>query len=339
MNSITDSTNRKPPPKLALLRLQEMLGLSSPMFGGACALLVFLVVASTTVLVELKPPGDQVILGSALFFASSIGLVASFLKPLLDGANLDLQRLAAVLPESAIEQTGALRYIDRRPASSQWRSLFVSLIAGLLHSYWLGHLSVLPVIGIPQTLVTTLLWIVMLAIAPKLIENARLFARLGSKAEPDLLRPTRHAAFGTAALRPGLLIIGLLSAYGLLFIADDDPLVGSAWIGFALSLATLVGTVALSLRGIRRRIREVRIESLEEIDARLASLPLRRVAGAGVDKLAEIDLLLDMRERIAQAPGWPFDLAGLQRILLYIVVPPLTWAAAALVEMVIESIL
>ena len=50
-----------------------------------------------------------------------------------------------------------------------------------------------------------------------------------------------------------------------------------------------------------------------------------------------MDTLLDMRERVAHAPGWPMDLAGVRRILLYVVLPPLTWAAAALVEMLIDS--
>jgi hypothetical protein len=51
-----------------------------------------------------------------------------------------------------------------------------------------------------------------------------------------------------------------------------------------------------------------------------------------------MDTILDMRERVAQAPGWPLDLAGVRRILLYIVLPPLTWAAAALVEMFIDGL-
>jgi len=48
--------------------------------------------------------------------------------------------------------------------------------------------------------------------------------------------------------------------------------------------------------------------------------------------------LTDMRERVVQAPGWPLDLAGIPGILLYIVLPPLTWAAAALVEMFIGGL-
>ena len=91
--------------------------------------------------------------------------------------------------------------------------------------------------------------------------------------------------------------------------------------------------------GIRVRIRETRQESLAALDARIESLDIGDVANASVKVMDEMDTVLDMRERVARAPGWPLDLAGVRRILLYIVLPPLTWAAAAIVEMLIDSAL
>lgn len=67
-------------------------------------------------------------------------------------------------------------------------------------------------------------------------------------------------------------------------------------------------------------------------NARLDTITSSDIAHASADDLFELDALLDMREPVAQAPAWPVDLAGVKRIFLHIVLPPLTWAAAALVE-------
>jgi len=93
----------------------------------------------------------------------------------------------------------------------------------------------------------------------------------------------------------------------------------------------------MPLRGIRRRIRETRTAALQQLDARYDAISRDGLTSAEPQQLSAMDTLLDMRERVAQAPGWPMDLAGVRRILLYVVLPPLTWAAAALVEMLIDS--
>ena len=100
---------------------------------------------------------------------------------------------------------------------------------------------------------------------------------------------------------------------------------------------SLVGIVALPLRGIRRRIREARTAALTQLDAQYDAISQGGLTAAEPQQLSAMDTVLDMRERVAQAPGWPMNLAGVRRILLYVVLPPLTWAAAALVEMLIDA--
>jgi len=131
----------------------------------------------------------------------------------------------------------------------------------------------------------------------------------------------------------------LLCAYALLFLGGDNPLAGPVLIGVVGGLLPLIGIVALPLRSIRRRIREQRASTLEALDVRLDGITKGEIATADANALFQLDAELDMRERVARAPSWPFDVDALKRILLFTVLPPLTWAAAAIVEMMIDSLL
>ena len=48
--------------------------------------------------------------------------------------------------------------------------------------------------------------------------------------------------------------------------------------------------------------------------------------------------LLYYRNEIANASTWPFDWGNLSRLVFYLVIPPLTWVAAALIENVVDAI-
>ncbi|MCB1843012.1 MAG: hypothetical protein KDI09_08645, partial [Halioglobus sp.] len=49
--------------------------------------------------------------------------------------------------------------------------------------------------------------------------------------------------------------------------------------------------------------------------------------------------LLVYRRELADLPGWPFDISNVTRLSLYLVIPPLTWVAAALIENVVDAML
>jgi len=53
------------------------------------------------------------------------------------------------------------------------------------------------------------------------------------------------------------------------------------------------------------------------------------VAAGGIEKLLP---LLNYRREIAQHSTWPFDIGNLTTLLFYLIIPPLTWVGAALIE-------
>lgn len=325
-------------PELPLLRLLRASHLPPWLFGALWGALLFAVMMTPFVALSLTPADQREVLGSALFFGASFAIITGGAGPVFYGAAEDLRKLKPVLALPEAECEVIARGLVRATRPQVLRTLLLGVLLGLLHSFLLGVHNLPTWVMLPQFAGTVMLWVFMYMTLTKLILNARVFSRLGGLAEPDLLRPSRHAAFGSAALRPALFVIGTLCAYVLLFINASHSLDITSFIGACLSLVGLLGIVFLPLRGIRRRIRERRGEILRALDARLESYSPAKLSAVAPDDLRDMDTILDMRERVVQAPGWPLDLAGVRRILLYIVLPPLTWAAAALVEMFIDGL-
>jgi len=60
------------------------------------------------------------------------------------------------------------------------------------------------------------------------------------------------------------------------------------------------------------------------------------IDNADHDDLVGMEALLSHRDRIAESVTWPIDVKLASRIALYVVLPPIAWSAAAMVEMLIE---
>lgn len=324
-------------PELWLLRVQAATGLGPLFFGTLLALLIFTLLMLPLLLVPDSGTYLQANLDGALFFSVSLGVIAGCTGPVFRGAGSDVAALAGVLPLGAVEIAQLQAVVTREPRLQVLLMLCLGLLCGLGHA-WVMEVHRLPLpLALSSGGGTLLLWGAMWLTVPPLISNAQLFRNLGRLATPDLLRPSRHAAFGRAALRPALFIIALLCMYPLL--AFGNGLRGPALIGFAVTCLTLCGLFFLPLRGIRRRIREVRETTLAQLDRRADALYPGDITRADAAQLFELDAVLDIRERVARASGWPLDLQGVQRILLYVVLPPLTWAAAAVMEMYLDQVL
>lgn len=323
-------------PEVPLLRFQEALGLPFWAFGSACGLCTFAL---------LMIPGwltfgdsfQQLALGRALFFGVTFGILTAFTTPVYRGAAGDLRALAPIIPLAGDDLECFARGITRATSRQLSIAVAIGVAAGIGHSLilWPQHRS----LGfmVPQAAATIALWVVMCTTLSKMVINASVFSRLGAIADPDLLRPSRQAPFGSAAIRPALFLIGLLCTFPLLFIGEGSPSLG-VWLALVACVSSLAGIVSMPLRGIRKRIRARRKSILADLDERLEEMGCSELDSVSPQELRDMDTILDMRERVAQAPAWPLDLAGVRRILFYIVLPPLTWAAAALVEMFIDGI-
>lgn len=320
-------------PELWLLRTQQASRLPPAVFGVVCGVLVTTIIMSPAIFTPVADLADVV--ASALFFGLSIGVLTGFTPYIFRGAVRDFRELLPVLDISESERARIEKGLTRFAMPTMWTMTGLGALFGVGHSALLGLGALGGLVGTTQAFGTTMLWITMFWTIPPLLANADVFSLLGSRARPELTRPDRLAPFGATAMRPTLFVIAMLCAYPVLVLSTGQDFIGPSLIGFVASFASMFGLFFLPLRGIRRKIRETRKADLAEIDWRIDSLG--KPSLDELERLRDLETLLVLRARVASAPTWPLDLAGLRRFLLYVVLPPLTWAAAAIVEMLIDQ--
>ena len=87
---------------------------------------------------------------------------------------------------------------------------------------------------------------------------------------------------------------------------------------------------------VHRCIKAAKTEEFEKLDLRLLNLSVEK--GYHED-LQQTNMLLDYRNHVQQVREWPFSIGGLGILTLYLVIPPLTWVGAALIENLVDTIL
>lgn len=329
-------------PQLALLRVHRASRLPPWLFGILCGLATTIVVISPLWFGATGDVDGGNLLSVGCFFGLSLGIIAAVTPRVFPAAVADLERLGPVLDLTDDERALVARALVRMPHARALQVAVLGLVLGIAHSALLGQLALPPAVAFTETLGTAALWIAMFLVLMPLLQNASLFSALGARCRPDLLAPARLAPFGATALRPTLFVVGLQAVYPVLVLFSDQTLAAPTLIGLLVSLSGMVGLFFLPLRGVRRRIASRRSEALVRLDARIGAL--RDTVGtdyaaAPLETLRNLEALLALRTRIAAVSSWPLDLAGVRRVLLYVVLPPLTWAMAAVVELVIDRTL
>jgi len=220
-----------------------------------------------------------------------------------------------------------------------WSTLAVGVTAGIAHNILLaGSPAILLqrlVSNVPATalvLGTELVWIVMMFVVAALLDNARLFNRLSAHTRIDLIDPSRLTAFARVAVASTLALIGAQAAFPVLWVSPDSSAV--AMVPGMLATATpMVFLFALPIWPIHRALAAAKSNELRRINARLRS---ERPVADGTADLVPLNELLVYRREIAQVSEWPFNAGVATRLVFYLVIPPLTWVAAGLIDVLIE---
>jgi len=325
--------------ELWFLRVHRHTGLPPVTFGVLVAIAVAAFVASGALHPDIPSAAAASFVASGAFFGVSLGMIAGIMPRLIDAARADLARIAPLYPDGAESLALVERALPRLTPGRTVGLTIVGLIAGTAHAWLLGQWVLPWWPALAQTIGTLALWVAMMLSMTPLISNARLFDHLGRRAQPDLFDRSTTAPFGTLALRPTLVVVGLQCAYPILVVGGGDSLAGATLIGIAVSFVTMSGLFFMPLSGIRGRLREVQRARLAEVDARIAALrPSLPDFGPDtpLDRLTALEGLLALRERIQRTSTWPRDVAGIRGVMIYVILPPLTWAAAAFVEMAID---
>jgi hypothetical protein len=184
------------------------------------------------------------------------------------------------------------------------------------------------------------LWIVtwmglFIHVALAISRRASRLARDLRELDPfDPLAPRPFVRIGQAN---GLAAAALLSILGLLGI--DQGVTWMLLIFGSISIVVTVTATLLPILGIRGRIGRARFREAEwcarEMDRERSRVRAAGAVGQG-GRLAD---LAAYREMIASVNPWGFDIPALRRLLLYLLIPLVSWVLSALVQEVVQRVL
>jgi hypothetical protein len=158
---------------------------------------------------------------------------------------------------------------------------------------------------------------------------ACLFLRMGEAVRVDLLDLNSLKPLGRVASFDVFLVMGALAMMPLQSFSSEFH-----WefyrVGFAFGIPAAVAFLILPQLGAHRNIRRCKAQKLRELQGRIG-------AADGTD-IAALEALLAHRDRIAELPEWPIDTRAFSRTVFYLVVPPLAWVGAAIVERGVDQL-
>ena len=89
---------------------------------------------------------------------------------------------------------------------------------------------------------------------------------------------------------------------------------------------------------LHRRLVALKRQELARLLDKIQAVP----GDGGVNLDADLDQLLPLlsyRREVSQLSTWPFDLGNITTLAFYLVIPPLTWVGAALIENLVNFLL
>jgi hypothetical protein len=179
-------------------------------------------------------------------------------------------------------------------------------------------------------------WLVMTFAVAGLLDNAIVFARLAKQADIDLLNTARLTPFARVAVFSTLAVIGAQASFPLMLIEGD----ARAWAfvpGLVATGGPMILLFALPVWPIHRALTGAKRIRLVELNHAISQTPEPDLAQP--DSLERLNALLAFRREIQQVSEWPFDVSVVTRLGLYLIIPPLTWVGAALIENLVETLI
>jgi len=281
-----------------------------------------------------------------LFFSAVIAYSIVIFSRIIIGSQRALDEVARELdvPDDvmagqrlSISHKSALWIIATTLGAVVFALLHLSLIYGsrgatFYEAFFSGHF----VARHTGTLAT---WLVMTTNISALFANALLWARVGRSIEIDLFRPGAAFVIGRIAVLSTLSVIGAQVLFVILIMGQ-----GWDWVtvfpGLAASFAPAILLFFIPVWPLHKRLQGARQTMLLAVDDGIRELgPISKARIRDGAAINQFNRLLMMRREVQRVSTWPFDGTNLLRIAFYLLLPPLTWVGAALVENVVELFL
>ncbi len=193
-----------------------------------------------------------------------------------------------------------------------------------------------PFIALSISLGQIFLWTVIGNVLCVRVIAANVFAHLGEKLPVDVLRLGRLRPLARNGVLDAAIVMGAL-LFAPLQSLDFEFRPGNYRFALLVATPSLAFYLIWPLRLVHRRIRADRDARLARVEEQLDAIGDR--AAESSEGTVRLEQLLAHRDRLADARTWPLDLRLLTRVLVYVIIPPIAWALAALVERAIDTLL
>ena len=277
----------------------------------------------------------------ALYFS----LMVAYMVPVFDfissRTSRALEELSPWLSAEPQQVARWRRHIARKPRRWLLGYTLLGMFAGAGHLLLLYRANLAALVdgfNLPERAInlgTLLVWTVTTLTVAALVHNAVVFARVARTIRIDPLHGRRLRPFADAAIYPTLVVMGILALFPLLLLSE----LTTPWTYVPGLIATggpLLLIAMLPVWPIHRRMAAAKRQALQAVDAEISALPSPDPARP--DTLAALAPLLTYRRELLAAQEWPFDLGNLSRLMFYLIIPPLTWVGAALIEILVDAV-
>lgn len=279
---------------------------------------------------------------AAIFFAALTAYIVPMFHLICARTILALDALAAEAAHDAelgLLIRNARDRVYRKPRVWIITVLAIGFTAGLGHNIALTFSGALPALALPPELSiqvgTMLVWVVLTLALSALIDNALHLADIGGRLPLRLFEQSNLEPIARVAVSSTLVLIGAQTLFPILMLGNQASAV-TFLPGIIATLVPMLLLALLPIRPVHRRLRDAKRRLLVAIDQEI-----RRCETPTPDATASIDRLvrlLDYRREARAIREWPIDLQNTARFLLYVIIPPVTWIAAALIERVVDAL-
>jgi len=280
-----------------------------------------------------------------LFFVGSCGYIVPVFIHVIERTVAAFDTVSPLLDADKVELAHWRQRLTRR--SHRW--MITVITASVL--MWLVHVYLLEIslgrdletyfrLGYYASSIGALLvWVCMSFAIAALSENAFYLAIFSNRLKVDLLRSTGQVELARVAVISMLSIIGAQSLFALMVIDAE-----ANWVafvpGFFITTIPMLALFFIPIWPMHRRLQAAKAKELQQVDDRLAVLrPSPKTDFDDGPKMDQLNRLLSYRREIRQVSEWPFNVPVLIRLGLYLVLPPLTWVGAALIENMVDSLI
>lgn len=281
-----------------------------------------------------------------LFFCVILAYIIPIYHYITERTEAELQNLAPVLTLDDAERERVAALISNKHRNWHIWVGCIGFLLGLSHNLILAER--------PATLLSTftqgtaaatifaatmVVWLVMTFALAGLIDNAFIFARLAKRSVIDLLDTGPLTPFARVAVSSTLAVIGAQASFPVMLVNGQT----NPWTyvpGFTATLGPLFVLFALPLVPIHRAIAAAKQTLLNDLNSSISNATREAPCDLAQPGIAErLNPLLILRREIQQVSEWPFDASVMTRLGLYLIIPPLTWVGAALIENLVEALI